>query len=183
MPTSKRSGARTKAARSTKAASSGVLPTLGRCGRSMPRRSGCGGLDSPATWRSPSRPSGVRARSRGSRRKPSCPISTSACSTNPSGLPEGRQEPRPALRVGEGRIAPGAPQHFLEIAIREEIAAAVTRAATPPAQPRRPEQKQLLALLRAEEIDITLSDEDQLDPEQSTLTIVVDDPQAKYFSV
>jgi len=85
--------------------------------------------------------------------------------------------------VGEGRIAPGAPQHFLEIAIREEIAAAVTRSATPPAQPRRPEQKQLLALLRAEEIDITLSDEDQLDPEQSTLTIVVDDPQAKYFSV
>src|SRR5215469_16585588 len=56
--------------------------------RSTPRRSGCGGLNSPATWRSPSRPSGVRARSRGSRRKPSCPISTSACSTNPVGYPK-----------------------------------------------------------------------------------------------
>ena len=45
------------------------------------------------------------------------------------------------------------------------------------------DQKQLLALLRAEEIGITLADEDQLDPEQSTSAIVVHHPQAKYFSV
>ena len=37
--------------------------------------------------------------------------------------------------------------------------------------------------LRAEEIGITLSEEDQLDPEQSTSAIVVHHPQAKYFSV
>jgi 5-methyltetrahydrofolate--homocysteine methyltransferase len=43
--------------------------------------------------------------------------------------------------------------------------------------------KQLLALLRAEEIGITLSEEDQLDPEQSTSAIVLHHPQAKYFSV
>jgi 5-methyltetrahydrofolate--homocysteine methyltransferase len=41
----------------------------------------------------------------------------------------------------------------------------------------------LLALLRAEEIGITLSEEDQLDPEQSTSAIVLHHPQAKYFSV
>ena len=45
------------------------------------------------------------------------------------------------------------------------------------------DQKQLLALLRAEEIGITLSEEDQLDPEQSTSAIVLHHPQAKYFSV
>ncbi|MGA7868729.1 MAG: vitamin B12 dependent-methionine synthase activation domain-containing protein [Stellaceae bacterium] len=44
-------------------------------------------------------------------------------------------------------------------------------------------QQQLLALLRAEEIGITLSEEDQLDPEQSTSAIVLHHPQAKYFSV
>src|SRR5713226_8269728 len=43
--------------------------------------------------------------------------------------------------------------------------------------------QQLLALLGAEEIDITLSEEDQLDPEQSTSAIIVHHPQAKYFSV
>ena len=48
-------------------------------------------------------------------------------------------------------------------------------------QPRRPAQ--LLELLRAEEIGIVLSEEDQLDPEQSTSAIVVHHPQAKYFSV
>jgi 5-methyltetrahydrofolate--homocysteine methyltransferase len=52
-----------------------------------------------------------------------------------------------------------------------------------PACPNLADQKQLLALLRAEEIGITLSEEDQLDPEQSTSAIVVRHPQAKYFSV
>ena len=45
------------------------------------------------------------------------------------------------------------------------------------------DQQQLLALLSAEESSITLSQEDQLDPEQSTSAIVVHHPQAKYFSV
>jgi 5-methyltetrahydrofolate--homocysteine methyltransferase len=52
-----------------------------------------------------------------------------------------------------------------------------------PACPNLADQKQLLALLGAEEIGITLSEEDQLDPEQSTSAIVVHHPQAKYFSV
>jgi 5-methyltetrahydrofolate--homocysteine methyltransferase len=45
------------------------------------------------------------------------------------------------------------------------------------------DRKQLLALLNAEEIGITLSEEDQLDPEKSTSAIVLHHPQAKYFSV
>ena len=52
-----------------------------------------------------------------------------------------------------------------------------------PACPNLADQAQLLPLLRAEEIGITLSEEDQLDPEQSTSAIVVHHPQAKYFSV
>jgi 5-methyltetrahydrofolate--homocysteine methyltransferase len=40
-----------------------------------------------------------------------------------------------------------------------------------------------LALLNAEEIGVSLTEEDQLDPEQSTSAIVVTHPQAKYFSV
>jgi 5-methyltetrahydrofolate--homocysteine methyltransferase len=52
-----------------------------------------------------------------------------------------------------------------------------------PACPNLADQKQLLALLNAEEIGITLSEEDQLDPEQSTSAIIVHHPQAKYFSV
>jgi 5-methyltetrahydrofolate--homocysteine methyltransferase len=52
-----------------------------------------------------------------------------------------------------------------------------------PACPNLADQKQLLALLNAAEIGITLSEEDQLDPEQSTSAIVVHHPQAKYFSV
>src|SRR6201997_4474594 len=52
-----------------------------------------------------------------------------------------------------------------------------------PACPNLADQRQLLDLLRAEEIGITLSEEDQLDPEQSTSAIVVHHPQAKYFSV
>ncbi len=52
-----------------------------------------------------------------------------------------------------------------------------------PACPNLADQRQILALLKAEEIGITLSDEDQLEPEQSTSAIVVTHPQAKYFSV
>src|SRR5229473_2542400 len=48
-----------------------------------------------------------------------------------------------------------------------------------PACPNLGDQKQLLALLRADEVGITLSEEDQLDPEQSTSAIVVSHPQAK----
>jgi 5-methyltetrahydrofolate--homocysteine methyltransferase len=44
-------------------------------------------------------------------------------------------------------------------------------------------QKVLNRLLGAERIGVTLSEEDQLDPEQSTSAIVVHHPQAKYFSV
>src|SRR5204863_6892859 len=52
-----------------------------------------------------------------------------------------------------------------------------------PAFPNLADQQQLLALLKADEIGITLSEEDQLDPEQSTSAIVLHHPQAKYFSV
>jgi 5-methyltetrahydrofolate--homocysteine methyltransferase len=52
-----------------------------------------------------------------------------------------------------------------------------------PACPNLADQAQLLALLKAEEIGLALTDEDQLDPEQSTSAIVVHHPQAKYFSV
>jgi 5-methyltetrahydrofolate--homocysteine methyltransferase len=52
-----------------------------------------------------------------------------------------------------------------------------------PACPNLADQRQLLAVLNAEEIGVSLSEEDQLDPEQSTSAIVVTHPQAKYFSV
>ncbi|HXZ02328.1 MAG TPA: methionine synthase [Stellaceae bacterium] len=52
-----------------------------------------------------------------------------------------------------------------------------------PACPNLADQRQLLALLDAEEIGVSLTEEDQLDPEQSTSAIVVTHPQAKYFSV
>jgi 5-methyltetrahydrofolate--homocysteine methyltransferase len=52
-----------------------------------------------------------------------------------------------------------------------------------PACPNLADQRQLLALLNAEEIGLALTEEDQLDPEQSTSAIVVTHPQAKYFSV
>jgi len=52
-----------------------------------------------------------------------------------------------------------------------------------PACPNLADQRQLLALLNAEEIGVSLTEEDQLDPEQSTSAIVVSHPQAKYFSV
>jgi 5-methyltetrahydrofolate--homocysteine methyltransferase len=52
-----------------------------------------------------------------------------------------------------------------------------------PACPRLEDQTQLLALLGAERIGVSLSDEFQLHPEQSTSAIVVLNPRAKYFSV
>lgn len=52
-----------------------------------------------------------------------------------------------------------------------------------PACPRVEDQTQLLALLGAERIGVTLSEEFQLEPEQSTSAIVTVHPQAKYFSV
>lgn len=52
-----------------------------------------------------------------------------------------------------------------------------------PACPNLSDQHSLLALLGAERIGVTMSDQDQLHPEQSTSAIVVHHPQAKYFSV
>ncbi|MBI2236868.1 MAG: methionine synthase [Magnetospirillum sp.] len=52
-----------------------------------------------------------------------------------------------------------------------------------PACPNIEDQKAILALLGAERIGITLSDEFQLDPEQSTSAIVAVHPQAKYFTI
>jgi 5-methyltetrahydrofolate--homocysteine methyltransferase len=52
-----------------------------------------------------------------------------------------------------------------------------------PACPNLADQHLLLDLLHADEIGISLTEEDQLDPEQSTSAIVVHHPQAKYFSV
>ena len=52
-----------------------------------------------------------------------------------------------------------------------------------PACPNLADQRPLLKLLGADAIGLGLTDEDQLDPEQSTSAIVVTHPQAKYFSV
>ncbi|MBV8221344.1 MAG: hypothetical protein JO325_22995, partial [Solirubrobacterales bacterium] len=52
-----------------------------------------------------------------------------------------------------------------------------------PACPRLEDQEQLLGLLGAERIGVSLSEEWQLHPEQSTSAIVVLNPRAKYFSV
>jgi len=52
-----------------------------------------------------------------------------------------------------------------------------------PACPRVEDQAMLLGLLDAERIGVSLSDESQLHPEQSTSAIVVLNPHAKYFSV
>ena len=52
-----------------------------------------------------------------------------------------------------------------------------------PACPNVEDQDKLLKLLDAERIGISLSDEYQLHPEQSTSAIVVLNPKAKYFSV
>src|SRR5436853_64601 len=52
-----------------------------------------------------------------------------------------------------------------------------------PACPNLADQRLILELLRAEEIGLTLSEEDQLDPEQSTSALVVHDPPAEYLAV
>ena len=52
-----------------------------------------------------------------------------------------------------------------------------------PACPNLADQEQILRLLDAPKIGISLSDEWQLHPEQSTSAIVLHHPQAKYFSV
>jgi 5-methyltetrahydrofolate--homocysteine methyltransferase len=52
-----------------------------------------------------------------------------------------------------------------------------------PACPRLEDQEPLLKLLDAERIGVSLSDEWQLHPEQSTSAIVLHHPRAKYFSV
>jgi 5-methyltetrahydrofolate--homocysteine methyltransferase len=52
-----------------------------------------------------------------------------------------------------------------------------------PACPNLADQRQLLSLLGARRIGVTLSEEDQLEPEQSTSALVILHPKAKYFSV
>jgi 5-methyltetrahydrofolate--homocysteine methyltransferase len=52
-----------------------------------------------------------------------------------------------------------------------------------PACPNLEDQAQLFTLLRPERIGITLTDEYQLVPEQSTSAIIVHHPEAKYFNV
>ena len=52
-----------------------------------------------------------------------------------------------------------------------------------PACPHLEDQDKLLSLLGADRVGITLSEEFQLEPEQSTSAIVLLHPQAKYFSV
>jgi 5-methyltetrahydrofolate--homocysteine methyltransferase len=52
-----------------------------------------------------------------------------------------------------------------------------------PACPKLEDQAPLMALLGAERIGVSLSDEWQLHPEQSTSAIVILNPRAKYFSV
>jgi 5-methyltetrahydrofolate--homocysteine methyltransferase len=52
-----------------------------------------------------------------------------------------------------------------------------------PACPDLEDQKKLFELLHPERIDVELSEEFQLEPEQSTSAIVVHHPQAKYFSI
>jgi 5-methyltetrahydrofolate--homocysteine methyltransferase len=52
-----------------------------------------------------------------------------------------------------------------------------------PACPRLEDQSAILRLLGAERVGVSLSDEYQLHPEQSTSAIVTLNPLAKYFSV
>ena len=52
-----------------------------------------------------------------------------------------------------------------------------------PACPNLADQHSLLKLLEAEQCGITMSEEDQLWPEQSTSAIVIHHPQARYFAV
>jgi 5-methyltetrahydrofolate--homocysteine methyltransferase len=52
-----------------------------------------------------------------------------------------------------------------------------------PACPNLEDQRQLFDLLRPERIGVSLTEEFQLDPEQSTSAIIVHHPEARYFSV
>ncbi|MDP7182335.1 MAG: methionine synthase [Alphaproteobacteria bacterium] len=52
-----------------------------------------------------------------------------------------------------------------------------------PAFPNLADQEKLIGLLDAERIGLTMSESDQLHPEQSTTAIVVHHPQARYFTV
>lgn len=52
-----------------------------------------------------------------------------------------------------------------------------------PACPDLEDQVQLFELLRPERVGITLSEQFQLEPEQSTTALIVHHPQAKYFNV
>jgi 5-methyltetrahydrofolate--homocysteine methyltransferase len=52
-----------------------------------------------------------------------------------------------------------------------------------PACPRLEDQEKLFALLDPARIDVSLSEEFQLEPEQSTSAIIVHHPEAKYFSI
>jgi 5-methyltetrahydrofolate--homocysteine methyltransferase len=45
------------------------------------------------------------------------------------------------------------------------------------------DQEKLFALLDPARIDVTLTEEFQLEPEQSTSAIIVHHPEAKYFSI
>ena len=52
-----------------------------------------------------------------------------------------------------------------------------------PACPSLEDQEKLFTLLKPERIDVELSEEFQLEPEQSTSAIIVHHPEAKYFSI
>ena len=52
-----------------------------------------------------------------------------------------------------------------------------------PACPNLSDQRALLALLGAERIAVTMNEDDELEPEQSTSAIVLHHPQAKYFTI
>jgi 5-methyltetrahydrofolate--homocysteine methyltransferase len=52
-----------------------------------------------------------------------------------------------------------------------------------PACPRLEDQEKLFTLLNPERIDVSLTEEFQLEPEQSTSAIIVHHPEAKYFSI
>ena len=52
-----------------------------------------------------------------------------------------------------------------------------------PACPNLEDQEQLMELLNPERIGVTLTEEFQLEPEQSTSAIVVPHPEAKYFNI
>src|ERR1044072_6544639 len=52
-----------------------------------------------------------------------------------------------------------------------------------PACPRLEDQEKLFTLLNPSRIDVNLTEEFQLEPEQSTSAIIVHHPEAKYFSI